>query len=63
MEKKENKNFKWIQKFNKITMTSICKKLGLNRSYVMSGNASDEVYQLIKKNILVEIENCNLSNE
>ena len=60
--KNENKDYKFIQKFNKITLTYICKKLGLNRSIVSSGKASDEVYALIKQNILLEIENAKLSN-
>lgn len=61
--KEVNKDFKFIQKFNKITMTSICKKLGVNRSYVMSGKASKEVYALIKKQILLEVEIADLNNE
>lgn len=59
----KNKDFKFIQKFNKITMTSLCKRLGLSRSYVMSGNASDEVYSILKQNILLEVENAKLNNE
>lgn len=63
MEKKQSKDFIFIKNFNKITMTAICKKLKLNRSYVMSGQASDEVYSLIKQNILLEVENAKITNE
>lgn len=61
--KKQCKDFIFIKNFNKITMTAICKKLKLNRSYVMSGQASDEVYSLIKQNILLEVENAKIANE
>ena len=63
MEKKENKDFKFIKNFNKITMTALCKELGLSRSYVMSGMASDEVYALLKKNILIKVENAQINND
>lgn len=63
MNNKQCKDFIFIKNFNKITMTAICKKLKLNRSYVMSGNASPEVYSLIKQNILLEVENAKIANE
>ena len=62
-DNRDNKDFKFIQKFTKITITSLCKKLGLNRSIVASGKASDKEYELLKQNILVEIENAKLNNE
>lgn len=55
-----NKDFKFIQEFSKITMTSVCKKLDLNRSYIMSGKASPEIYSLVRKQINIEIEKANL---
>lgn len=46
-----NKDFKFIKEFNKITMTGICKELEISRSYAMQGYASDETYKKIKETI------------
>lgn len=50
-----NPDYIYLKKFLDITATKICKKLNLSRSYIMSGNGSDESYKLIKTEIESEL--------
>lgn len=56
-----NKDFRFIREFNKITMTGICKELGISRSYVMQGYGSNETYQKIKESIEKKFANIYLN--
>lgn len=46
---------KFIKMFQKITLTKVCKNLGISRSNIVSGGASRENYIKIKKEIEKEI--------
>lgn len=48
-----NEDFLYIRKFNKINTTAVCRKLKINRAYIMKGNGTDEQYKLVRK----ELEN------
>lgn len=50
-----NEDFLYIRKFNQITTTSACRKLKINRAYIMKGNGTDEQYKLVRKELESEL--------
>ena len=63
INKKENKNYQFIIKFNRITLTNICNKLNLNRSSVSQGSAKIEDYQRVKEEIESELAKLYIKGE
>lgn len=48
---KKKKDFDWIRGFSKISVSSVCKDLKLNKANVLMGTASDKSISLVKKTI------------
>lgn len=48
-------DYSFIKEFQNIKLISICKKLGINQSNVISGQTSDENYRRIKNEIIREL--------
>lgn len=48
-------NYEFIKEFRKIKVSSICKKLNINRCNISNGNASDENMKKVKFEIIKEL--------
>lgn len=48
-------DYSFIKEFQKIKLTSICKKLGINQSNILSGQTTDENYKKVKNEIIREL--------
>lgn len=53
---KNLQNYNFIKKFASIKVTSICKKLNINRQNVLNGRASDSKMQKVRDEIEKEID-------
>jgi len=48
---KEKKDFNWIRKFSKISVSKVCQDLKINKANVLMGKASDKNISLVRKTI------------
>lgn len=48
-------DYSFIKEFQKIKLSSICKKLGINQSNILSGQTTDENYKKVKNEIIREL--------
>ena len=48
-------DYSFIKEFQKIKLSSICKKLGINQSNILSGQTTDENYNKVKNEIIREL--------
>lgn len=48
-------DYSFIKEFQKIKLSSICKKLGINQSNILSGQTTDENYKKVKNEIMREL--------
>jgi len=55
-------DYSFIKEFQKIKLTSICKKLGINQSNILSGQTTDENYKKVKNEIIKELQNLFISD-
>ena len=53
--KKENKDYKFIIKFNKINLSKICNKLNLARISIYQGSAKEEDFKRVREEIESEL--------
>lgn len=53
--KKDNKDFKFIRKFQKITIAEICRKLSIPRTAVSCGTTTEENLHKVRKEIEKEL--------
>ena len=49
-------DLKFIKEFSKITIASICKELGVNKSNLWRGNASEEAVKKVREELERRIE-------
>lgn len=50
-----NEDYVFIKGFFKITLTDICKRLNISRTYLTAGGYTEDVYRKVKKEIEKEI--------
>lgn len=50
-----NEDLLWIRGFTSITISGVCKKLKIDRSYLVGGYYPEEKYKLVRKEIEKEI--------
>lgn len=55
LNKQDNKNVKFVLKFNKIKLSRLCEKLNLPRTSINSGKGKIEDYEKLKEEIESEI--------
>lgn len=48
-------DYSFIKEFQKIKLSSICKKLGINQSNILSGQTTVENYNKVKNEIIREL--------
>lgn len=48
-------DYSFIKEFQKIKLSTICKKLGINQSNILSGQTTDENYRKVKNEIIREL--------
>lgn len=58
----DKKNLDFILKFNKITLTKICKKLKISKNNIYSGRMSEKTATMIKEEIESEIAKLYIKN-
>lgn len=56
-------DYSFIKEFQKIKLSSICKKLGINQSNILSGQTTDENYKKVKNEIIKELQNLFISDK
>lgn len=54
--KDKEKNLRYIKRFSKITVSSICKELKINRANVLNGKASAKNIEKVKRKIEEKIK-------
>lgn len=47
----DNEDFKFIKKFNKITLKSVCEELNINMYNLLNGRTKDINYKLVREKI------------
>lgn len=55
LNKENNKNVKFVLRFNKIRLTGICKKLNLSRTSINGGHGRLEDYEKVREEIESEL--------
>jgi len=60
---KEKKDFNWIRKFSKISVSKVCQDLKINKANVLMGTASDKNISLVKKTIEERLKNLDYDEE
>ncbi len=55
INKKDNEDYNFVLKFNKIRLTKICEKLKLSRTSINSGNSTLENYHKVRREIEREL--------
>lgn len=63
LNKKESKDYKFIINFNRIKLSTICKKLNLNRSSLYQGSLKVEDFKAIREEIESELAKLYLKDE
>lgn len=63
MEKKNNEDLDYIKKFSSISITDVCKKLGVDRSNLLNGRTSKKNMKLIRKGLESEVAKLYLMEE
>lgn len=56
MNVNKEKNLKYIKGFMKISLSSVCKELGIDRDNVKNGRASEKNIELVRKTIEQKIK-------
>lgn len=59
MSVNKEKDLKFIKDFSKIKISTICKELGINKSNVWAGNASEEAIRQVRKELIRRINELN----
>lgn len=52
----KEKDLKYIKDFSKITVSGVCKELGINRANVLIGTASEKNIKAVKDRLKEKIE-------
>ena len=60
---KINEDLEYIKKFSSITITDVCKKLGVDRSNLLNGRTSKKNMKLIRKGLESEVAKLYLMEE
>jgi len=55
----KEKDLEFIKKYSKISITAICKKIGVNRGNVWTGRASADTIRKVREAINSEIDSIN----
>lgn len=63
MEKKNNDDLEYIKKFSSITITDVCKKMGVDRSNLIKGKTSKKKMRLVRRGIESEVAKLYLMEE
>ena len=63
MEKKDNEDLEYIKKFSSISVTDVCKKLGVDRSNLLNARTTKKNMRLIRKGLESEIAKLYLMEE
>jgi hypothetical protein len=56
MSVNKKRNLKFIKEFSKINVVSICKELGIDKSNLWRGNASEEAVKKVREELEKRIE-------
>jgi len=59
MSVNKERDLKFIKDFSKIKIATICKDLGINKSNVWAGNASEEAIRQVRKELIRRIKELN----
>lgn len=59
MSVNKEKNLKYIKEFSKIKITTICKELGVNKSNLWAGSASEEAIKKVREELERRINQLN----
>ncbi len=59
MSVNKERDLKFIKDFSKIKITTICKELGINKSNVWAGNASEEAIKKVREELERRINELN----
>lgn len=63
MAKIENEDLEYIKKFSSISVTEVCKKLGVDRSNLLNGRTSKKKMKLVRKGLESEFAKLYLMEE
>lgn len=63
MTKIENEDLEYIKKFSSISVTEVCKKLGVDRSNLLNGRTSKKKMKLVRKGLESEFAKLYLMEE
>ena len=63
MEKKTNEDLEYIKKFSSISVTDVCKKLGVDRSNLLNARTTQKKMKLVRKGLESEIAKLYLMEE
>ena len=63
MAKIENEDLEYIKKFSSISVTEVCKKLGVDRSNLLNGRTSKKKMRLVRKGLESEFAKLYLMEE
>lgn len=63
MTKIENEDLEYIKKFSSISVTEVCKKLGVDRSNLLNGRTSKKKMKLVRKGVESEFAKLYLMEE
>lgn len=57
MSVNKEKDLKYIKDFSKINISSICKEVGIDRSNLLKGKASEKSTELVRQTIQEKLKN------
>lgn len=63
MEKTKNEDLEYIKKFSSISITDVCKKLGVDRSNLLNGRTTKRNMKLVRKGLESEVAKLYLMEE
>ena len=55
MKETNNEDLEYIKKFSSISITNVCKKLGVNRANLLNGRTTKKNMKLIRKGLESEV--------
>lgn len=53
--KEKNEDLEYIKKFSSISITDVCKKLGVNRANLLNGRTTKKNMKLVRKGLESEV--------
>ena len=61
--KEKNEDLEYIKKFSSISITDVCKKLGVNRANLLNGRTTKKNMKLVRKGLESEVAKLYLMEE